>query len=39
MKSTLIAAPALALATAQMEFFEKGARDFQVFQAVFSVLI
>ncbi len=39
MKSTLIAAPALALATAQMEFFEKGARDFQVIQTVFSELI
>jgi hypothetical protein len=30
MKSTLIAAPALALAVAQMDFFEKGAKDFQV---------
>jgi hypothetical protein len=30
MKSTLIAAPALALATAQMEFFEESAKDFQV---------
>jgi hypothetical protein len=30
MKSTLIAAPALALAVAQMDFFEQGAKDFQV---------
>jgi hypothetical protein len=29
MKSTLIAAPALALATAQMDFFEDSAKDFQ----------
>jgi len=29
MKSTLVAAPALALAKAQLEFFEKGVKDFQ----------
>lgn len=35
-KSTLIAAPALALAVAQMDFFEKGAKDFQVLKSPIS---